>query len=113
MEPNGKSRTAILEGTQEQIEQAAQAAGLTPRYIVVTDDGEYADFESGPTALTEVLRHTKGPETDWEDLGLEDQEAILWAAASSPQWVQGNIDPHQLDRMLESRPELAARLNGG
>lgn len=108
--PAGRTRTEVLEGTQDQIDQAAQASGLTPRYVVVTDGGEYADFDTGPAALGEVLRYTKGSGIKWHELSLEDQEAVLWTAASSPQWSEGNIDPYQVDRLMETNPQLAERL---
>ena len=99
-------KTAVFQATDEQLERMAQIATKGPELVELSDTGGYAYHESGPTILQELAHKTQSVAPDWDDLTREEKSAAVMAAAESPQWCQGNLDPYRIDTLFEDNPGL-------
>ena len=107
---SSNSNTVAFEATPEQIALMEQISGQPARFIELSDNQGFADHQSGPLIAAEIVRLTGTGETlRWEELDHNERRAAVLAAAESPAWCQGNMDPHRVDHLLEEFPSISTK----
>lgn len=115
MSEENRWTVAFLEVSEEQIRAMEKASGVRAWRVEMGDGNNHADHESGPLIAEELtrLQGVQDQPLRWEELSHREKRAAVAAAAESPGWRQGDLDPHRADQLLEDHPQLKAKLNPG
>ncbi len=104
------TNTAAFEATPEQIALMEQVSGQPARFIELSDTQGFADHDSGPSIAAEIARLSgTGGTLRWEELDHDERRAAVLAAAESPEWCQGTMDPYRVDQLLEEFPAIVRK----
>lgn len=107
---NSDIRTAVVRATQDQLNEITRLTGIRCDLAEISDSDGIAFHEAGPSILQAIADHRNAQAPQWNDLNHSQQSAVVFAAASSPDWSQGKLDPYRIDQLLEEEPDLASML---
>lgn len=103
----------IIEGTPEQMKQAAQLTGNPFTPVAVSETGAIANFDHGPAIIEQLellMDLQPGTLAKWDDLDLEAQHELALLTADSAPWAMDQKLHDTAPEDLSSR--TAAMLRG-
>lgn len=98
--------TCLLFASEELLTAIRENTGIMPDRVEVTEYGQVAFHESGPSVLEAIGQLMIAIPPEWDSLLPDEQRAvILCAARSNPGWhAEGRIDPDHAAALMDECP---------
>ncbi len=112
--PRPTLHEALITGTPEELQKAAEATGRPMQYVVSAPNGAFVTDLDGPGILKQLakaLGQDRRPAPAWDGLSREEKTALLKTGAGSTVFIKTGFAPRpKLCRMAAAMPEMVARI---